>query len=152
DYRVLAFDLRGHGLSAAPHSVEDYSMALYANDLVRAMDRLGIELCALAGMSFGGMVALEFAVTWPERLAALIVSDTSAANAHPRYAPALVHGERHLAEQMELVRKYGCSLAGKRLAKEIRDSFLAAGVAERWAHCSTDGLLGAYHARMTRPD
>lgn len=52
-------------------------MADYAHDAHAVLDAVGWTTCAVVGVSFGGMVAQEFAVTWPstvERLALLCTS------------------------------------------------------------------------------
>ncbi|MEO8540933.1 MAG: alpha/beta fold hydrolase, partial [bacterium] len=69
DYRVIAPDMRGHGATTAPDDLDTYTIEAYAQDLANLLDDLEIDVCALAGCSFGGMVALQFATTWPERLA-----------------------------------------------------------------------------------
>ena len=75
-YRVVRYDKRGHGLSdcpAGPYSIRDH-----ANDLVGLLDELDIERAIVVGISVGGMIGLDFAATFPERVRALILSDTGA--------------------------------------------------------------------------
>ncbi|HLF36717.1 MAG TPA: alpha/beta hydrolase, partial [Anaerolineales bacterium] len=79
-YRVIAPDLRGHGLSDAPDSA--YTMPELVSDLVQIADVLKLpERFVLAGHSFGGAVCVEFAVAHPERLEKLILLST--AGEHP---------------------------------------------------------------------
>src|SRR5688572_26562391 len=52
-------------------------MADYAADAAGLLDHVGWERCALVGISFGGMVAQEIAVTWPERITRLALVCTS---------------------------------------------------------------------------
>ncbi|MEW5869609.1 MAG: alpha/beta fold hydrolase [Chloroflexota bacterium] len=74
--RVIAIDLRGHGRSDKPRS--GYTMADILEDLVSALDRLGVsEPVVLAGHSFGGAVVAEFAAAYPERVSHLILIATS---------------------------------------------------------------------------
>ena len=79
DYRVIAPHFRGMGESEAPgrrgvtFTVEDH-----AADLASFMDALGIEWAALVGHAFGGFVALQVALDHPERVASLVLVDTSA--------------------------------------------------------------------------
>ncbi|HEY8597940.1 MAG TPA: alpha/beta fold hydrolase [Thermomicrobiales bacterium] len=70
-YQVLRYDLRGFGGSALPGS----SPYDHADDLRALLDYLGIGTAALVGLSMGGEVALDFAVTYPERLRALVLAD-----------------------------------------------------------------------------
>ena len=77
NYTAIALDIRGHGKSAAPKTEAEYSIPLIAEDVLGLLDRLGIAKCCLVGHSFGGFVALHFAVTHQERLAGLILVDTA---------------------------------------------------------------------------
>ena len=73
---VAAHDQRGLGKSGVPEG--PYSMSDYAADGAALLDDLGWSTCAVAGFSFGGMVAQEFAVTFPERVRRLVLMCTSA--------------------------------------------------------------------------
>jgi 3-oxoadipate enol-lactonase len=67
--RVIRYDMRGFGRSAAP-SAEPFS---HAADLRALLDFLGVEAAAVAGLSMGGAVALDFALSSPRRASALIL-------------------------------------------------------------------------------
>jgi pimeloyl-ACP methyl ester carboxylesterase len=73
---VAAHDQRGLGKSGVPEG--PYSMSDYAADGAALLDDLGWTTCSVAGFSFGGMVAQEFAVTFPERIRRLVLMCTSA--------------------------------------------------------------------------
>lgn len=75
-FRVLRLDTRGHGASDAPDG--DYTLAQLAGDAVAAMDAAGLDKAAIAGVSLGGMIAMELALTRPERVSALALICTSA--------------------------------------------------------------------------
>lgn len=66
-FRLIALDLRGHGLSAKPQAPDAYGTEMIA-DVVRLMDHLQIQTAHIVGYSFGGFLALKFAVDHPERL------------------------------------------------------------------------------------
>ncbi len=151
-YFVVALDLRGHGRSSAPEDLDAYAAEKLAADVRALLDHLGIDLCALVGSSFGGMIALQFAVTWPGRLAALVLSDTSAAYAHPDYDEHYWNRERDIDASTEIVRKFGTAELGKRLAASLGDPFLARGVRERYARLSAAGWLGCARVRKERPN
>ncbi len=74
DYRVITCDLRGHGQSAA--SAGAYSIKLFAEDLLALLDELGLEKAICCGHSFGGLVAQELALSYPERVRGLILAET----------------------------------------------------------------------------
>jgi pimeloyl-ACP methyl ester carboxylesterase len=152
DYRAVALDLRGHGLSQSPEVLTAYSIQRYAEDVKELVDGLGIDVCALVGCSFGGMIALQFATTWPQRLAALAVSDSSPAYDHPKYDDRFREREKGMREAEEVVRQFGTATLGKRIAANVADSFLADGLRQRYAALNADGYLGAAQARRERPD
>lgn len=70
-YRVLSYDLHGHGESAAPP--ETASLAVYARQLTGLMDALGIDRAAVVGFSIGGMINRRMALDFPKRLTALAI-------------------------------------------------------------------------------
>ncbi|HEY1740479.1 MAG TPA: alpha/beta hydrolase [Acidimicrobiia bacterium] len=72
---VLAHDQRGLGRTTIPPG--QYTMADYAADAAALLDHVGWGTCAVVGVSFGGMVAQELAVTWPERIERLALVCTS---------------------------------------------------------------------------
>ncbi|MBX6390646.1 MAG: alpha/beta fold hydrolase [Frankia sp.] len=74
-FDVLAHDQRGLGKTEVPPG--PYTMADYAADAAALLDHVGWESCRLVGISFGGMVAQEIAVTWPERIERLALLCTS---------------------------------------------------------------------------
>ena len=74
-YRVLRFDTRGHGASSIPPA--PYSFDQLVQDVDGLLTALGIERAHLVGISLGGMVAQEFALKYPQRLASLVLCDTT---------------------------------------------------------------------------
>ena len=75
-FRVLAFDARGLGRSGPIDT--PYTMADLAADGLALLDHAGWATCRVAGISFGGMVAQELAVTAPDRVERLALLCTSA--------------------------------------------------------------------------
>lgn len=74
-FEVLAHDQRGLGLTSIPAG--PYSMSDYAQDALELLDHVGWHTCLMVGISFGGMVAQELAVTAPERVERLALLCTS---------------------------------------------------------------------------
>jgi pimeloyl-ACP methyl ester carboxylesterase len=70
DFTVVAFDLRGHGLTSKPHDPAYYGMEM-VEDIRRIMDHLDIERAHIAGYSLGGFLALKYVTTHPERVASV---------------------------------------------------------------------------------
>lgn len=75
-FLVLRVDTRGHGASDATPG--DYDMALLAGDIGAAMEAAGIDRAVIAGVSLGGMIAMQMALDAPERVAGLALVCTSA--------------------------------------------------------------------------
>jgi pimeloyl-ACP methyl ester carboxylesterase len=75
DFDVLVHDQRGLGESAVPPG--RYEMADYAADAIALLDHVGWDHARVVGVSFGGMVAQELAVTAPDRIERLALLCTS---------------------------------------------------------------------------
>ena len=71
-FHVVALDLRGHGGSDRPGT---YSLRLMRDDLLGALDQLGLATVTLVGHSMGGGVAYLAAMRAPDRVGRLIVED-----------------------------------------------------------------------------
>lgn len=76
DFRLLRYDLRGHGGSEVPPG--PYALADLGEDLLALMDAVGIERAVLCGLSIGGMISMWVAANAPERVDRLVVFCTSA--------------------------------------------------------------------------
>jgi len=74
-YRVLRYDMRGHGESAAPQG--PYNFDMLAKDVVGLLDHLKIERAAFIGISIGGMIGQGLGVNHPERLSGLVLANTT---------------------------------------------------------------------------
>ena len=79
DFEMLAYDQRGLGQSGKPAG--PYTMEGYAADACAVMDAYGWERAHVVGYSFGGMVAQELAIRWPDRIEKLALGVTSAGGA-----------------------------------------------------------------------
>jgi pimeloyl-ACP methyl ester carboxylesterase len=74
---LLAPDLRGHGDSQHAGDASAYTFEILVRDLGRFLDHRAIARCHLLAHSFGGMVALRFALAHPERVASLVLVGTA---------------------------------------------------------------------------
>ncbi|NNN03141.1 MAG: alpha/beta hydrolase [Acidimicrobiaceae bacterium] len=74
-YRVVVFDSRGCGRSEGK---PPFSHAQWAADVDGLREWLGVEQVIVAGGSYGGFIAMEYALAYPERVRGMILRDTSA--------------------------------------------------------------------------
>jgi len=75
-YDVIVPDLRGYGATPAMVTEITY-LSDFADDLARELDRHGVRQAIIGGVSMGGQIAMEFYRRYPDRVAGLILSDTS---------------------------------------------------------------------------
>jgi lipase len=70
---LVGMDLRGRGDSGKPES--GYGLEAHAGDVIRVLDHLGLNRAVILGHSMGGFVALEAALSYPDRVRALVLLD-----------------------------------------------------------------------------
>ena len=73
-YRVITYDRRGFGRSAPDPAGPQPGTG--ADDLLALLNHLGLEHVHLVGTAAGGIVALDFAVSYPQRLRSLVVANS----------------------------------------------------------------------------
>jgi 3-oxoadipate enol-lactonase len=81
-YRVLRYDLRGHGRSSAPPA--PYTMEQLADDAMALLDALGIARAHFIGTSLGGMIGQQVGARHGQRLLSLTLANTSAVQPAPQ--------------------------------------------------------------------
>jgi pimeloyl-ACP methyl ester carboxylesterase len=97
-WRVVTYDVRGHGISDAPREPGAYSQDISIADLRALLDHLDLSRAAVGGLSMGGNIALNFALAHSARVSALIVADTGAGSDEAADWAATVHA---FADTME---------------------------------------------------
>lgn len=149
-YRVIAPDLRGHGQSQAPPG--PYSMELFAEDLAKLLDHLGVEKVILGGLSMGGYIAFAFLRKYPERVQALILADTRPQADTPE-------GAKGREDAARLVEKEGTAGAIERLLPKLLTAKtlesrpeVVTKVRAMMERCSPTGWAGAQRGMAQRPD
>lgn len=75
DFDVVAYDTRGHGHTGGSPR-ERYTMELYALDLRALLAALDVSRPVLVGASMGGAIVQQYAATYPEDVAGLVLVDT----------------------------------------------------------------------------
>lgn len=79
DMRVVVFDARGCGRS---QGTPPFSHAQWAADVDGLRQWIGADQIVVAGGSYGGFIAMEYALAYPDRIKAMILRDTSADNSN----------------------------------------------------------------------
>ncbi|MBI1188470.1 MAG: alpha/beta fold hydrolase [Alphaproteobacteria bacterium] len=73
--RTLAWDTRGRGRSDRDPEPARYNGAIYAQDVIRVLDELGVERCVFLGTSMGALITMILTTLAPQRIAAAILND-----------------------------------------------------------------------------
>lgn len=94
-YRILRFDMRGHGGSDRPDAATGIDMDRLSDDLFAVMDAAGVRQAHLVGESIGGTIALNAALRAPDRVLTLTVSN----GAHVGASIESVAGWQRMIEQ-----------------------------------------------------
>lgn len=76
DHQVVTWDLRGHGRSEYPADPVNYSAANAIADIAALLAELGVQQAMLGGHSLGGYLSLDFAISFPEQVTALVLIGT----------------------------------------------------------------------------
>lgn len=75
EWRVLALDFRGRGLSDPDPRSERYSPPTYAGDVLELLDHEGVDEAVFLGTSLGGLVTMAIATVAPRRIAGVMLND-----------------------------------------------------------------------------
>lgn len=147
-YRVIAPDLRGMG-GSGPADARPVSMDELADDILLLIDHLGLRHVALAGLSIGGYVALSFVLRFPERVAALILSNTRAGpdTAEGRAAREAMAQAVARDGPQAVIDLFGDKPYGPDCPAEVKESVRA--ITRRQSRA---GLMAAIRGMAQRPD
>ena len=136
-YRLILWDMRGHGQSGDPADPALYSHALTVGDTAAVLDACGIERAIIGGLSLGGVMSLAFHLAHPERVRALMLFDTGLGFRNPEARRQW--NERAEARARELEEKGLPSSGGGAETRLAR-------------HRSAQGLAGAARGMLTMQD
>ncbi len=130
NYRMLTYDVRGHGKSDKPPG--PYSVQLFAKDLARLLKTLGIKNANIVGISMGGWIAFQFAVDHPNMVNTLTIINSWADMIPKTWGEKFSVFRRLVIFKLFSMRKIGEILSKGLFIKpeqeEIRNAFV-----EEWA-------------------
>lgn len=144
-FRVIRMDMRGHGGSDAPAMA--YSLDMLGDDLLGALDALGVERFHWIGLSMGGMIGQNLALRAPERINKLVLCDTSS-KMLPEAAPMI-------DQRIEAVRAEGMAvLADSTIERWFTPSYVKnnppelAAIRQQIIDTPVDGFAGCCYALL----
>jgi pimeloyl-ACP methyl ester carboxylesterase len=135
-WRVISWDMRGHGQTESPGDPAQYSAALTVADMRALLLHCGVERAVIGGLSLGGYVSLAFYLAHPEMVRALVICDSG-----PGYRNAGARGawnQRAQERARELETKGLDALAGR--SREMREAMGHHRSAQGLAHAAR-GML-----------
>jgi pimeloyl-ACP methyl ester carboxylesterase len=142
-YRVITPDLRGHGRSATPDG--PYSIPLFADDVAALLDALDAAPARVVGLSMGGMVAFQLAVSHPEVVKRLVIVNSAPEARLDSLRDYWIYWSRRLVTQVLGVRRTGQLLA-ERLFQKPEQGTLRQQFEQRWAENDEDAYLASIDA------
>ncbi len=98
---VIFYDQLGSGLSDKPDEVSLWRAERFVAELGQVIKKLGLAKVDLLGQSWGGMLALDYALTQPGTISRLILADTTASM--PQWASEAARLRRALPEEIQLI-------------------------------------------------
>ncbi|MCE7905381.1 MAG: alpha/beta fold hydrolase [Anaerolineae bacterium CFX3] len=142
-YRVIVFDLRGHGRSDKPRG--PYSIPMFAADTVGLLEGLGVESPHVVGLSLGGMIAFQMGVDAPDAFKSLTIVNSGPEMVVRTFKERISVWQRLAVTRLLGMRKIGEVLSKRMFIKpeqeEIRRTFV-----ERWAENDPRAYLDSTRA------
>ncbi len=136
-YRIIVWDMRGHGETDDPDDPAAYSEALTVEDMAALLRHYGIERAVIGGLSLGGYMSLAFQLAHPEMVGALMLFDTGPGF---RNADARRAWNGRVQQRARDLEARGFAALGE--SEEVRAS----------KHRSARGLAGAARGMLAQAD
>jgi pimeloyl-ACP methyl ester carboxylesterase len=142
-YRLISWDMRGHGQTVSPDDGTQYSLDLTVADMKALLDHLGVKTAVIGGLSLGGYVSLAFYLAHPQMVEALVICDSG-----PGYRNAEARekwNERARSRATELEARGLDALSGR--SREMQEAVKRHRSAQGLAHAAR-GMLAQTDARV----
>jgi 3-oxoadipate enol-lactonase len=142
-YRILNYDMRGHGQSAAPQG--PYTLDMLADDVLGLMKELKIERATYMGLSIGGMIGQTLALRQTKLFDRMVLADTS----HAQPPEAIKQWEERIrVAQTQGMKPLVPSTMERWFTPSFRESPQARKIAELIANTPVAGYVGCGQAIM----
>ena len=129
-YRVIVFDVRGHGKSGKP--LGPYSIPLFAADTAKLLQGLNACPAHILGISMGGMIAFQLGIDFPVLVKSLVIVNTT-----PELIARTLRERWHIWQRLLIVRLFGMrkmgEVLGGRFFPEPEQAPIRTIFADRWA-------------------
>jgi pimeloyl-ACP methyl ester carboxylesterase len=142
-YRLITWDMRGHGQTESPENPAQYSTELTVADIRALLTSLGAGRAVVGGLSLGGYMSLAFYLAHPEMVEALIICDSGPGY---RNADARNAWNQRANERAGNLEARGLEALGGR-SREVRDALGHHKSAQGLAHAAR-GMLVQQDARV----
>jgi pimeloyl-ACP methyl ester carboxylesterase len=136
-YRVIAWDMRGHGQSDYPTDAAAYSEAATVEDMAAILRACGVQRAVIGGLSLGGYMSLAFHLAHRDMTRALMIFDTGPGYRNADAREAWNQRARQRADELDA---RGFAALGS--SDEVRMS----------QHRNASGLAGAARGMLTQHD
>ena len=130
DYRVITYDYRGQGASDKPPG--PYSISLFCDDTARLLRTLDAWPAHIVGLSMGGMIAFQTAVSYPELVRSLVIVNSGPELVLRTWRQKFEFVKRRLIVRFLGMRKMAEILAGRLFPESWQES-LRKEMINRWA-------------------
>ncbi len=142
-FRILNYDMRGHGQSAAPQ--RPYTLDMLADDVLGLMKHLGIQRATYMGLSIGGMIGQTLALRQTRSFDKMVLADTS----HAQPPEAIKQWEERIRiAQTQGMKALVPSTMERWFTPSFRESPAAKKIAELIASTPVAGYVGCGQAIM----
>ena len=142
-YRLITWDMRGHGQTASPSDPAQFSTELTVADIQALLGSLGATRAVVGGLSLGGYMSLAFYLAHPEMVDALIICDSGPGY---RNAEARNAWNQRATERAGNLESRGLEALGGR-SREVRDALGHHKSAQGLAHAAR-GMLAQQDSRV----
>lgn len=145
DYKCITMDLRGHGWTDKPD--EQYSIPQFASDVAELLKALNVSDAYVVGLSLGSAVAFHLAISYPNLVRKLVITNMSAAVPYKTFSDKKTFFIRTLIVKFLGMKKMGETIAPKLFVKQdAHNEKWRKKMAARWAENDPKAYLSSLYA------